>query len=98
MADRPRRYRPRRRPDVHAVRFGGADLTIDHAAAIAAWCSGEFRYDSSPGQEYKHYYWSIELRSPEGGSVAYFGDYIVRHGDHFIAMKAGDFEREYEPF
>lgn len=89
--------RYRKKPvEVEARKFSGNMELID-IEGLALWCGGTFRHDSAPGQEYKTYYWSIEIPTLEGTMRATPGDYIIKgvQGE-FYPCKPDIFEQTYE--
>lgn len=94
----PTPERWRKKPvEIEARRFSGAMELID-AEGLALWCGGTFKHDTGAGQEYKSYYWSIEIPTLEGTMRATPGDYIIKgvQGE-FYPCKPDIFEQTYEP-
>ena len=86
-----------KRPDrIEARQFSGL-ATIGECEQLAEWCGGNFNYDRMKGQQKKTYYWSIWANNRVSNFSVTIGDYIVKRSDgSFCAMKAPQFEREYQ--
>lgn len=97
LTNEPTPERWRKKPvEIEARRFSGAMELID-AEGLALWCGGTFKHDTGAGQEYKTYYWSIEIPTLEGTMRATPGDYIIRgvQGE-FYPCRGDIFEQTYE--